>query len=271
MPPAISVAINTLNEEANIADCIQSVQGLADEVVVCDMHSTDRTAEIARSLGARVTLIEAAFSDFGRMRFLAVQQTQNPWVLVIDADERMTPDLALQLRQIAAEDKVDVVFLTNLYWYFGGWVLHGIFNALQQPRFFRRSAYLSSNVDSDELVHSDLSALYGVSNRVSLPKKYHLRHYAYPTIEKYVSKTLGMYARVQAEQYSKQGRKFSFIHLLGEPAFVFIDSFIWRGGYRDGLRGFILTVLYAGYRFTTWANVWLLEEMQRPGPVQPGQ
>ena len=263
MRPAISVVINTLNEEANIADCIQSVQGLADEVVVCDMHSTDRTAEVAQSMGARVVLIEAELYAVGPMRHLAVQQAQYPWVLVIDADERMTPELALKLRQIADEDRFDVVFVSFLYWYFGAWVYHGVFFLYQHPRFFKRAVYLGRYSEADEIVHSDLASLNDVKNQLVLPKTYYLKHYAYPTIEKYVSKTLGMYARVEAEQLHRQGRKFSLLYMLGQPAKIFFDSFIRRRGYRDGMRGFILTTLYAGYRFTTWANLWLIEELKR--------
>src|SRR2546427_4516480 len=77
----ISVVINTLNEETSIADCVRSVRGLADEIVVADMQSTDRTVETARGLGARVVPVEAQYGDFGRLRYLAVTQARYDWIL----------------------------------------------------------------------------------------------------------------------------------------------------------------------------------------------
>jgi (heptosyl)LPS beta-1,4-glucosyltransferase len=259
----ISAVINTLNEEQNIGDCIHSLHGFADEIVVCDMHSTDQTVAIAQRLGAQVTLIEANFGDFGRLRHLAVTQATGKWVLVIDADERLTPNLANKLREIAENDQAEVVNISNLYWYFGGWVYQGDFFQNNWPRFFQRPVYLSRFADFNEPIHSDLSVLKGVTRQISLPKKYYLKHYAYPTIEKYVNKTLGMYARLEAEQYFANGRRFSLLRLIGEPVKVFLDNYLVRQCFRDGKRGFILNVLFAGYRFMTWANVWLLEELER--------
>ncbi len=259
----ISAVINTLNEEANIADCIRSVQGLADEVVVCDMNSTDQTAIIAESLGARVSLVEAKFGDFGRLRHFGVSQALGKWVLVIDADERMTQPLAEKLRQITEQDHVEVVNISNLYWYFGGWVYQGDFFRNNWPRFFQRKVYLQRFQDFDEPIHSDLSILRNGTQQLTLPRKYYLMHYAYPTIEKYVNKTLGMYARLEAEQYFERRQRFSLFRLISDPIKVFLISYFIRQGFRDGLRGFILNILYAGYRFTTWANLWLLEELER--------
>ena len=260
---SISVIINTFNEEANIADCIRSVRELAQEVVVCDMHSTDATVSISESLGARVTMVDPKHNyDFGRLRHFAVMQAKHEWVMVIDADERMTPDLATKLRQVAEENKTDVVYLNVLYWYFGGWVRHGIFFP-QLPRFFRRDAYRGRYKDVNEPIHRDLSVLYDIQNRIILPRSYYLLHYAYPTIEKYVDKTLGLHARLEAEQRHKEGQRFSHLRLVGEPMLFFIYSLVRRKGFRDGMRGFILAALFACYRFIAWANLWLLEELDR--------
>lgn len=259
----ISAVINTLNEEANIADCIRSVQGLADEIVVCDMHSDDCTVEIAQNLGARVILIERMEGKYQMMRYLGVQAATHEWVLAIDADERMTETLAQRLREVAQDPSADVVRFGNLFWYFGGWVYHGFFFTNDWPRFFRRRVFLSNWREGTLQAHNDWEALDGVERTLTLPLDYHLLHYAYPTVEKYVWKTLGMYARVEAEQYRQQGRKFSFLRLIGDPFVFFWGGFLLRRGYRDGIRGFILTVLYAVYRFTIWANLWLLEELER--------
>ena len=122
----IALVINTLNEEKNIGDCIDSVGSLVNEIVVCDMYSDDRTAEIATLKGAQVVL-HPRIGFVEPARKFAISQASQEWVLVLDADERMTPQLANRLIQVTQEDSCDVVSFWSLYWYFGGWVRHGGF------------------------------------------------------------------------------------------------------------------------------------------------
>ncbi len=265
----ISAVINTLNEEAHLAECLASVRGFADEIVVCDMHSDDRTAEIAVSLGARVVphprtgFVEPA-------RRFAIEQARGEWVLVLDADERLTPALAERLRQAAAAGDCDVVAFWSRYWYFGGWVRHGDFYRGDWARFFRRAVYLRAYTEAETQVHHNFLNLLREPRLLRLPPEYHILHYAYPTIEKYLTKTLGMYACLEAEQRHRQGQRFSLRRLLGRPVAVFVRSYLLRQGFRDGLRGLILNVLYAGYHFAIWANVWLLEQQaRRPAGAPP--
>ncbi len=259
LEPGITVVINTLNEEANIADCLDSVMGLADEIVVCDMHSKDRTLEIARLKGARIVLHpQTGFVEPARR--YAISQARREWILVLDADERMTEPLSSKLREVATEGKWDVVSFWSLYWYFGGWVRHGGFFNGQWRRFFRRSVYFETYQELEEQVHHNFVSLAKVTRICQLPKDYYIQHYAYPTIEKYLCKTLGMYARIEGEQYVKLGRRFSLLGMIGQPVKEFFMRFVLRRGFLDGRRGFILACLFAGYRFCVWANVWFLRD-----------
>ncbi len=263
------MVINTLNEERNIAACIDSVRGFADEIVVCDMHSDDRTAELAVALGARVVHHERA-GYVEPARRAAIEASTSEWVLVLDADERLTRPLAAKLREVAADGSSDLVLFGSLFNYFGGYVRHGGFFHTYWPRFFRRRAYLDTYSESDLGVHQNFRAIYErAKGRRTLGKDFYMLHEAYPTIEKYVCKTVGMYARVEGEQYHARGRRFSILRLVGEPVREFLGRFLLRGGFRDGVRGLILAVLFAAYRFTTWANVWLLEEQERAAAREP--
>lgn len=255
--PGVSVVINTLDEEENIAECISSVRDLADEIVVCDMHSVDRTADIARENGARVVFHERAGFVEPARRF-AIEAAECKWVLVLDADERMTPPLAARLREIASGNEWDVVAFWSLYWYFGGWVRHGGFFHDQWRRFFQRDVYLKTYSNTEEQIHHNFESLRR-ARVLTLTRDCHIVHYAYPTVEKYVVKTVGRYARIEAEQYLNRGVRFSLFRMLGEPAKEFGVRFILRQGYRDGLRGFVLTCLYCAFRFSVWANVWFLD------------
>jgi glycosyltransferase involved in cell wall biosynthesis len=198
-------------------------------------------------------------------RHYAISQANQEWVLVLDADERMTEPLALKLAEIAQENICDVVSLSILYWYFGGWVHHGGFSPNKWHRFFRKSAYLKVYNSNEEIVHNNFEGLKQIKNKVILPPSFHILHLAYPTIEKYMCKTLGHYAVIEAEAYYQQGRRFSFLRMLGEPLYEIIKRFILKGGFRDGMRGFILVIFRAGYRFSIWANVWLLEQLEKKG------
>lgn len=259
----ISVVINTLNEEAHLAGCIASVVELAEEVVVCDMHSDDRTVDIARENGARVVFHERTGFVEPARRF-AISSARCEWVLVLDADERMTPRLASRLREIAERDDWDVVAFWSLYWYFGGWVRHGGFFHNQWRRFFRRRVYLETYRDSEESIHHNFESLRSAKRLLTLGDEFHIIHYAYPSVEKYVVKTIGVYSRIEGEQYVRLGRRFSLLRMVGEPVKEFAARFLWRRGYRDGMRGLILTCLYCGYRFSVWANVWYLENHDSP-------
>lgn len=251
----ISVVINTLNESANIADCIESVRGLADEVIVCDMKSDDDTQLIARTLGARIVEHErAGFVEPARK--FAIEQATQEWVLVLDADERVTPPLAAKLRELATSSQVAVVRFWSLYWYFGGWVRHGGFFNNQWPRFFRKQTYLDSFRPEEQRVHGNFGALMNHERVTILGPEYYILHLAYPTVDHYVDKTVRKYALIEAQQYVADGGRFRLFRMLYEPARSLVGRFIFKQGYRDGVRGLVLAALFAAYRFCFWAMVW---------------
>lgn len=253
----ISVVINTLNEESNIADCIESVSMLTDEVIVCDMLSDDDTVRIAEACGARViTHKRTGFVE--PARHFAISQAAGEWVLVLDADERLCSPLKERLLEVVSDDDYNVVCFWSLYWFFGGWIYHGGFFNGGWARFFRKSVYLETYSRQEEFVHGNFRNVRESDKVLRLPKTCYIEHYAYRTIEKYVTKTLGMYARVEAVQMLDAGQKFSLFRMFWEPLKEGIGRFVIRQGFRDGMRGFVLASLYAGFRFSVWANVWFL-------------
>jgi glycosyltransferase involved in cell wall biosynthesis len=253
----ISVVINTLNEESNIAACIQSVSGLAEEILVCDMQSNDDTVRIAKNCGARVLSHErTGFVE--PARHFAISQASGEWVLVLDADERLCSPLKEKLLEAVSDNSCNVVCFWSLYWFFGGWVYHGGFFNGNWSRFFRKSAYLDTYSSQEEFVHGNFRNVRRSGKVLRLPRTCYIEHYAYPTIEKYITKTLGIYARIEAGQILDAGRKFSLLRMLWEPLKECAGRFVIRQGFRDGMRGFVLASLYAGFRFVVWANVWFL-------------
>lgn len=259
----ISVVINTLNEESNIRRCIESIKCIADEIIVCDMYSDDKTVEVAKKLGAVVVYHEKT-GYASPARYFAVSSSSYEWVLVIDADEVMTEKLAIKLKEIVKQSRVDVVFIGIFYNYFGKMIRHGGFFSNNFPRFFRKKVYLETYDQRDELVHHDFFNLKEkAKNREKLPLDYYIEHYPYPSIKRYIDKTIGMYALVEAKNMFDKKDKFRLHKLIFQPLKTFIVMYIVRAGFLDGIEGFILAVLYSVFRFAVWANLWFLEKNSR--------
>jgi glycosyltransferase involved in cell wall biosynthesis len=259
----ISLVVNTLNEEQNIGSCITSASKWVDEIIICDMYSDDQTVAIAESLKARVVyhkrtgFVEPA-------RHYAISQASHEWVLVLDADEKLTDKLGKKLQEIAQENKMDAASFASLFNYFGGPIYHGGFFNNNWTRFFRKSVYLETYTENEVIVHQNFNALFalGKNRRIVLPRAYYIDHNAYPTIEKYLTKTVDRYARIEAEQKYQRNERFSVTRMLYDSIKTFIMSYFVRRGFMDGTRGLILCVYYSLYRFNLWANLWSLHQQK---------
>jgi len=257
----LSVVINTYNEEKNIADCIKSIQGLASEIVVCDMYSTDNTVKIAEALGAKIFLhkkekvVEPA-------RFAAISFATQPWILVLDADERMISKTAEKIRE-AITQPYDTIFIWSKNYYFGDYVAHGGFY-YQMARCFRKDLYVNSYIDEEAKTHMNFSSVQRHSKApLHLTREYYYEHLAYPVIEKYVAKTIGYYASLEAIENHGAGVKFSRFKMIAQPCKTFFRKYFLLKGYKDGVRGLVVCVFYSVYEFSKWANVWMLEQQRK--------
>jgi len=257
---SISVVINTLNEEKNIKKCIQSAIGFADEILVCDMKSEDNTVKIAESLGARV-VFHRRERNVEPARYFAISSASGEWIMILDADESLTPELKIKLKEIAAEGKADLVKMGVLFYYFTKYVKHGGFYNQNYPRFFRKELYFRNFTHENNSIFKQFAHLSGNAKEVEyIGKSFFIVHDAYPSIEKYVIKTEGIYALIEAETLFDKGKKFSLFMLLFDPAKTFIKKYFFQKGFLEGINGFILCILYSCYRFNVWSNLWWLEK-----------
>lgn len=258
----ISLVINTLNEEKNIASCITSAKDLADEIIVCDMFSDDGTVEIAASLGARIIFHER--TEFVEpARFFAISKATCEWVLILDADERMTEKLAVELRKLVQSDSLDLVLFASLFNYFGRYVKHGGFFFNSWPRLFRKSKYLEVYEQNEERVHQNFVNLRNSTvNQIRLPKDYYIIHEAYPTIEKYIQKTIDKYSIIESNGRYNAGEKVTFIKVWLAPLKEFLMSYIMRAGFRDGKIGLIICFLKSQHTFYVLLNLWFLNKIK---------
>jgi len=237
-PSPISAVIITKNEAENIARCIQAVQQVAQEVLVIDAFSEDKTVEIAIELGAKV--LQKEWKGYGANKNYGNQSAQYDWILSIDADEVLSPDLIESLRKMPLE--TNTVYAVNLIMnYEGKWVRHSGWHPDWNVRLFnRKNAYWESNA----LVHESLcypknSPLIHLSGL--------LYHYSYKNSADHWQR-IEKYAQLSAQQLIQQGKKATFIKLYLSPIARFFKTYFVKKGFLDGYLGWTIS----------WRNAYLV-------------
>jgi glycosyltransferase involved in cell wall biosynthesis len=249
----LSVAIVTLNEEENLERTLASVRW-ADEIVVVDSGSTDRTIEIARSFGARV--IEREWPGFAVQKNFAIQQCSGMWVLSLDADEELTPELQIQIRSLLPTNPpTDAYFLRRRNLFLGRWIKRGGFYPDPKLRLFRRAAASFSPQFEERPVHETIS-FNGKSDELDAD----LIHHAYPTLSTYIEH-MDRYSSLGAELLVEKRRTsasiFSFLlNVLVVPHSKFMWDYFFRFGFLDGREGLLLHLYHATYTSWKYAKAW---------------
>jgi glycosyltransferase involved in cell wall biosynthesis len=246
----ISVVVLTRNEEENIADCLDTVQW-ADELLVLDSGSDDGTVEIARSKGARVR--ERPFDNYALQRNAALEMASGEWVFFVDADERVTPELAQEARLAADRSGFEGWWVPRKNHIFGAWIRHAGWYPDHQLRLLRREkARYDERREVHELVQLDGEAGYLES---------HLIHYNYSTVGEFRRKQ-DRYTDYEARMLLEGGQRAKPWNFLLQPLRQFRWRYVSLQGYRDGWRGLLLSVLMAYYEFVRYWRVWRLERNQ---------
>ncbi len=232
----VSVTIIARNEAANIKDCLESVQW-ADQVVLVDTFSTDGTPEIARELGAEV--YQEPWQGFARQKNSALEKAAGPWILSLDADERVTPALSREIEQVVGGDGTPVGYLLARKNYFGDrWIRHGGWYPDYNLRLFRKGA----GRFQERAVHEKVTVT-GEVGRLANP----LEHYTYASVAEFLRR-LERYSRLAAQEISRRPGSLG-LSLVFSPVFTFLKMYLFRLGLLDGRPGLFLAVSYAYYTF----------------------
>ena len=245
--PGLSVILITHNEEANIEACLRSVQW-ADEIVIVDSYSQDKTVSICRRFTEKCDQIR--WMGFGQMKNAALDRATEEWVLSIDADERVTPELAREIRQAIEEAGNKVGFcVPRRAWFLGKWIRHCGWYPGHVLRLFRRDAgrFQEKRVHEGVLVQGSTGVL-----------KHDLLHYTDRDLAHYFDK-FHRYTTLAAQDLYQVGRRARPGDLILRPMAIFLKMYFIRAGFLDGLQGLILSGLSAGYVFTKYAKLWELE------------
>jgi glycosyltransferase involved in cell wall biosynthesis len=249
----LAVTVIAWNEEERLRACLESV-AWADEIVVVDADSGDKTVQIAREFTDKVSV--RAWPGFATQKNFAIEQASGDWILSLDADERVTPELRARIRTILENDgPADGYSIPrrNIFW--GRWVRHGGLYPDYQLRLFRRSA----GRFVEDAVHESVT----VSGRVE-PLVEPLLHHSYRDLEDFVRRS-NRYSTLSAQDWIRRGRGAGLLGLVTRPLGRFFSMYIAQGGFLDGWRGFVLAVLYAEYVFLRMAKVWETERARKSG------
>ncbi len=242
----VSALVITWNEEKNIQRCLESLR-FADEIVVVDSYSTDRTVEIAKCFTEKV--FQREFTGFSDQRNAALQYAANDWVLIVDADEVVTPELASEIRQAVERCEYDgyrvprlTVFIDRQMWHCGWY-----------PAYSIRLARKDKIYLPHRLVHESILVKGNVGTLNA-----HLLHYSYRNLKDYARK-MALYAATGAKQMKIDGKRFRIFDLLSRPSFAFFRMFFWRLGFLEGVHGLVLSILTAYSTALRYAMLWELE------------
>ena len=244
--PGVSVIVITLNEAAHIEACLQSV-AWADDVLVVDSGSTDGTPALARAKGARV--IERGWPGYSEQKNFAATEARHDWVLSVDADERVTPELAAEIKSRLTGTLTESGFrVPRVTWHLGKWIRTTDWYPDYQLRLYdrRRAKWQSRRVHESVAAEGDVGRL---SND--------LQHYAYRDLSHHYQ-TMDRYTTLAAEEMHANGRRAGFFHLTVHPWAAFMRNYVLRRGFLDGRAGFIISVMNSYYVFLKFAKLWAL-------------
>jgi len=258
-PPLLSVAIITFNEETNLLRTLASVQWAA-EIIVVDSGSTDRTVEMARCFGAHV--IKRPWPGFAAQKNFAIEQCIGTWVLTLDADEELSPELQQEVRALLVSNPTtDAYFLRRRNLFLGRWVKRGGFYPDAKLRLFRRTS--AAFQFEDRPVHETITF-----SGPAATLQHDLIHHAYPTLSTYIEH-MDRYSSLGAEILIRKGRNsaspLAFVtNVYLVPQLTFLWNYIFRGGFLDGREGLLLHLYHATYTSWKYAKAW--EESCPPHP-----
>ena len=231
----ISVLIITLNEEIHMYELLSDLD-FADEVIVVDSFSTDRTKSICESF-KNVRFLENKFENYTTQRNFAIDQARNNWILFIDADERLTPDLKAEIIETIANNEEVSAYLFYRKFFFKKKVLH--FSGWQTDRIFRLFRKDKCRYTHKRLVHEKLD----VEGKIAYFKN-RLVHYSYADYNSYKRKMIA-YGKLKAMEKYHAGFQPTFFHYYGHSLYNFLYQYLIRLGILDGRKGIIICYLNA--------------------------
>lgn len=247
----LSVIIITKNEAKHIVGCLESV-AFADEFIVVDSGSTDNTVELARDFGARVETT-SDWPGFGPQKNRALDLATGDWVLSIDADERVTPELAREIQAVLASPKAEAYDIPRLSEFCGRFIRHSGWWPDYVLRLFKRGTGRFTDVAVHERV---------VPQGPVLQLNGHFEHYPYPNLDALINK-INRYSSDAATMMYARGKRATVFSALGHGFWTFVRIYLIRRGFLDGRHGLVLAVTAAAGSFFRYAKLSFLSDQRK--------
>ena len=246
----LTVTVITYNEAENIAAALDSVSW-ADEIIVVDSHSTDDTVAIARQRATRVIVRD--WPGYSEQKNFAADHASHDWVLSMDADERVTPQLAGEIRKLLQQEPASRGYrVRRVSRYLGRWIRSTDWFPDYQLRLYDRRAGRWNGLR----IHESFRLTAGTAAHL----QGELQHYAYRDISHHLQK-IDAYTTLIADQWMEEGRRSSVLRLALHPMMAFFRNYVLRRGFSDGLPGLVISILNSYYVFLKFAKLW--ERQQR--------
>lgn len=251
--PKVSVVVIAYNDEPNMRPCLESVTW-ADELIVVDSFSTDRTEAIAREFTEKI--FQHEFHGFGRLRNAAMAHASHEWIFSLDTDERATPEIREEIcRTIEGDGHADAYFVPRQNYFLGRRIRHcGWYPDYRQPQLFRKSRMRYR----EDLVHEG----FELDGRIGHLRA-HVLQFPFRNVDHYLHKH-DRYTDLMAQRMVDQGRQFQMHQFITHPWWTFAKMYLFRAGFLDGMPGLILSGLYGYYNFVKYAKFW---ELSKKGKV----
>lgn len=243
----ISAIIPTLNEEVHIEAAIKSLN-FADEIIIIDSFSSDRTIEIAENFDVKI--IKREFDDFSSQKNFAISKAKYPWIYILDADERVTPQVKKEILKVIQDPKDCVGFFVKRSFFFVGKNIN--YGGCQRDKVIR--LFLKEFCKYEGVVHETIKT----DGKVGFFKN-KIEHYSYKNYDHYISK-MNHYGELRAKEYFKNNKKVNLYHFLIKPFARFFIHYFIRLGFLDGFAGFIFAKTQAYGVYTRYIKLRLLNK-----------
>jgi len=256
MKQSLSIVLSVHNEEKLLEEALKSIKDLADEIIVVDNESTDKTAQIAKKYTKNIYVHKNTPNSLNATKNFGFSKAKGDWILSLDADERVSPELSEEimgsLRNFSQSVDVSQTSV-NGYWFprknkiFGKWLTGGIWWPDYQLRLFKSDKGKFPAKHNHEFLMVDGNTAY-----LNNP----LEHYSYTSIVQYVEKFTYTYLENEVDNQIATGKKAYWYDAIRMPSSDFVINFFVRQGYKDGLHGLILAMLQMFYMFLVFARIW---------------